>query len=240
MLELHNVTKRYAGKTAVHNLDLRVTPGKIFGFLGPNGAGKSTTIKMITGILPVDEGSISINGKDIEKDALEAKRQFGYVPDTSDSFLRLKGREYLEFIADVYDVPEEVREERLARYASLLQLNEALEDKLHTYSHGMRQKVVLLGVLIHQPDVWILDEPLTGLDPKSANALKELMREQADAGKIVFFSSHVLEVVEQLCDEVAIIDEGSLRFQGEMSDMRQEFQEGRNLESLFLELTNDA
>ncbi|SIS47185.1 ABC transporter ATP-binding protein [Salimicrobium flavidum] len=240
MIELSEVTKTYAGKTVVHHLDLQIQPGKIFGFLGPNGAGKSTTIKMMTGILPMDEGHITINGKDIEKEPLETKLQFGYVPDKSDSFLRLKGIEYLNFIADIYDVSEEKRKDRIEYYAKLLDLDEALHDQIHTYSHGMRQKTVLCGVLIHQPDVWILDEPLTGLDPKSAHVLKQLMREQADAGKIVFFSSHVLEVVEQLCDEVAIIDQGSLRFQGEMHELKEEFQEGKNLESLFLELTGHA
>ncbi|SDJ42224.1 ABC transporter ATP-binding protein [Salimicrobium halophilum] len=240
MITITDITKDYGGKTAVHNLNLHVPDGKIFGFLGPNGAGKSTTIKMMTGVLPMDTGHIVINGADITEEPLKAKRQFGYVPDKSDSFLRLKGREYLNFIADLYGVTEEKRKERIAYYTEELEIHDALEDQIHTYSHGMRQKAVLCGVLLHQPDVWILDEPLTGLDPKSAHTLKKLMREQADAGKTVFFSSHVLEVVEQLCDEVAIIDKGTLRFQGDMHELKEEFREGRNLESLFLELTGDA
>ncbi|WP_347861268.1 ABC transporter ATP-binding protein [Salimicrobium sp. PL1-032A] len=240
MIEITDVSKNFGGRTVVRDLTLQVPEGKIFGFLGPNGAGKSTTIKMITGILPLDSGSIVINGTDITTDPLKAKRHFGYVPDKSDAFLRLKGREYLNFIADIYGVPEDQRNDRITYYTEQLDINEALEDQLHTYSHGMRQKAVLCGVLLHQPDVWILDEPLTGLDPKSAYTLKKLMREQADAGKTIFFSSHVLEVVEQLCDEVAIIDKGELRFQGEMHELKEEFREGKTLESLFLELTGDA
>lgn len=198
MIEITNVSKSYNGSTyAVKDLSLSVPSGEIFGFLGPNGAGKSTTIKMITGIHGVDKGTITINGKDIMKNPMEAKKTFGYVPDSPDMFLRLKGIEYLNFMADMYEVPKEVRQERIESLAKKFDLYNALSDQIQSYSHGMRQKIVIIGVLVHEPDVWILDEPLTGLDPKSAYILKEMMREHADKGKIVFFSTHVLEVAEK-------------------------------------------
>ncbi|MDR4420646.1 ABC transporter ATP-binding protein, partial [Bacillus paranthracis] len=207
MIEIMNVSKSYNGSTyAVKDLSLSVPSGEIFGFLGPNGAGKSTTIKMITGIHGVDKGTITINGIDIMKNPMEAKKTFGYVPDSPDMFLRLKGIEYLNFMADMYEVPKEVRQERIESLAKKFDLYNALSDQIQSYSHGMRQKIVIIGVLVHEPDVWILDEPLTGLDPKSAYILKEMMREHADKGKIVFFSTHVLEVAEKLCDRVAIIN----------------------------------
>lgn len=239
MIELIDVTKHFHGKTAVKNLDLTIPDGKIFGFLGPNGAGKSTTIKMMTGILPIDKGSITLNGIDIEKEALKAKQLIGYVPDRSDIFLRLKGIEYLNFIADIFDIPENEREEKITHLTKSFDIYEALDDHIQTYSHGMRQKIVVSGVLLHDPDVWILDEPLSGLDPKSSYTLKEMMREHANKGKVVFFSTHVLEVVEQLCDEVAIINHGHIQFQGNMSEMKHQFKENDNLEHLFLELTQN-
>lgn len=240
MIEINQISKTYPGKKAVDNLHLMVPDGKIFGFLGPNGAGKSTTIKMMTGILPIDEGNITLNGKDVTKDALEAKQMIGYVPDRSDIFMRLKGIEYLNFIADVYDVPQEKRETKIAELTKQFGIYEALDDHIQTYSHGMKQKIVVSGVLLHDPDVWILDEPLTGLDPKSSYMLKEMMREHAAKGKIVFFSTHVLEVVEQLCDEVAIINNGKVQFQGNMKEMKQQFREDKTLEQLFLELTQNG
>lgn len=213
--------------------------GEIFGFLGPNGAGKSTTIKMITGIHGVDKGTITINGIDIMKNPMEAKRTFGYVPDSPDMFLRLKGIEYLNFMADMYEVPKEVRQERIESLAKKFDLYNALSDQIQSYSHGMRQKIVIIGVLVHEPDVWILDEPLTGLDPKSAYILKEMMREHADKGKIVFFSTHVLEVAEKLCDRVAIINKGNLQFKGNLDEMRDHFKSNESLEKMFLEMTGN-
>jgi len=239
MIEIQNVTKSYSGsKKAVENLNLTVPDGKIFGFLGPNGAGKSTTIKMITGILPIDEGSITVNGFDITQHPIEAKKSFGYVPDHPDMFLRLKGIEYLNFIGDIYDVPQEVRKEKIEHLTKTFGIYEVLNDPIQTYSHGMRQKIIVTGVLLHEPDVWILDEPLTGLDPKSSYTLKEMMREHTRKGKTVFFSTHVLEVVEQLCDQVAIINNGVLEFNGDMSEMKEQFQTDGSLEQIFLELTN--
>ncbi|KQL46207.1 3-dehydroquinate dehydratase [Brevibacillus choshinensis] len=238
MIELKGVTKSYNGTTkAVDQLDLTVPKGEIFGFLGPNGAGKTTTIKMITGIIRPDQGDITINGKHIEKDALAAKRQFGYVPDSPDLFLRLKGLEYLSFMADIYEVPQQVRKERIQLLAERFDMTDALGDTIQSYSHGMRQKIMIMGVLVHHPEVWILDEPLTGLDPKSSYTLKEMMREHADSGRTVFFSTHVLEVAEKLCDRVAIINKGKILFCGTFPEMQQHFQSNHSLESLFLELT---
>ncbi|PEC22582.1 ABC transporter ATP-binding protein [Bacillus cereus] len=240
MIEITNVSKSYNGSTyAVKDLSLSVPSGEIFGFLGPNGAGKSTTIKMITGIHGVDKGTITINGKDIMKKPMEAKKTFGYVPDSPDMFLRLKGIEYLNFMADMYEVPKEVRQERIESLAKKFDLYNALSDQIQSYSHGMRQKIVIIGVLVHEPDVWILDEPLTGLDPKSAYILKEMMREHADKGKIVFFSTHVLEVAEKICDRVAIINKGNLQFKGNLNEMRDHFKSNESLEKMFLEMTGN-
>ncbi|PEF38766.1 ABC transporter ATP-binding protein [Bacillus wiedmannii] len=240
MIEITNVSKSYNGSTyAVKDLSLSVPSGEIFGFLGPNGAGKSTTIKMITGIHGVDIGTITINGIDIMKNPMEAKKTFGYVPDSPDMFLRLKGIEYLNFMADMYEVPKEVRQERIESLAKKFDLYNALSDQIQSYSHGMRQKIVIIGVLVHEPDVWILDEPLTGLDPKSAYILKEMMREHADKGKIVFFSTHVLEVAEKICDRVAIINKGNLQFKGNLDEMRDHFKSNESLEKMFLEMTGN-
>ncbi|MED1114244.1 ABC transporter ATP-binding protein [Bacillus paramycoides] len=240
MIEITNVSKSYNGSSyAVKDLSLTVPSGEIFGFLGPNGAGKSTTIKMITGIHGVDKGTITINGKDIMKEPMEAKKTFGYVPDSPDMFLRLKGIEYLNFMADMYEVPKEVRQERIESLAKKFDLYNALSDQIQSYSHGMRQKIVIIGVLLHEPDVWILDEPLTGLDPKSAYILKEMMREHADKGKIVFFSTHVLEVAEKICDRVAIINKGNLQFKGNLAEMRDHFKSNESLEKMFLEMTGN-
>ncbi|MFQ3543728.1 ABC transporter ATP-binding protein [Halobacillus rhizosphaerae] len=240
MIEFNNVSKDFSGKQAVSNLNLSIPNGKIFGFLGPNGAGKSTSIKMLTGILPVDSGSITVNGMDLTTHTLKIKQSMGYVPDRSDIFLRLKGMEYLNFIADMYQVPSEIRQSKIENLTKSFGIYESLNDHIQTYSHGMKQKIVVAGVLLHDPDIWILDEPLTGLDPKSAYKLKEMMREHADKGKIVFFSTHVLEVVEQICDEVAIINRGRLQFHGNMSEMKQKFKENENLEKMFLELTENG
>ncbi|SES68790.1 ABC-2 type transport system ATP-binding protein [Oceanobacillus limi] len=240
MIEINQVTKHFAGnKRAIDSLDLTIPNGKIVGFLGPNGAGKSTTIKMMTGILPIDEGSITLNGFNIEKQPKEAKKIFGYVPDHPDMFLRLKGIEYLNFIGDIFNVPADIRKERIEALTKQFNIDQALGDYIQTYSHGMRQKIIVTGVLLHDPDIWILDEPLTGLDPKSAYMLKEMMREHADKGNTVFFSSHGLEVVEQLCDIVAIINKGKLLFYGTLDEMRETYQSDQSLEQVFLELTND-
>ncbi len=236
MIEFKNVSKSYRkGVKAVDNLDLTVKDGEIFGFLGPNGAGKSTTIRMLTGILDIDEGNILIDGKDITKEAIEAKRGFGYVSDSPDQFLNLKGIEYLNFLADIYRVED--RKQKIEELTKKFEIFDVLNNQIESYSHGMRQKIVLCGALLHDPKNWILDEPMTGLDPRSSFDLKEMMRRHADAGNCVFFSTHVLDVAEKICDRVGIINNGKLLFVGTMDEMRETFKENTSLEQLFLEIT---
>lgn len=240
MIELSNVNKTYGGTVkAVDNLSLTVPSGEIFGFLGPNGAGKTTTIKMITGILAPDSGQIKVNGTDIKEEPIKVKQQIGFVPDNPNVFLRLKGIEYLNFMADIYQVPKDERVERINDLAKRFEMNDALMDSIQSYSHGMRQKIVLMGVLIHNPPVWILDEPLTGLDPRSSFILKEMMHEHVQQGKVVFFSTHVLDVAEKLCDRIAIINKGKILFTGKIDEVRARFASDASLENIFLELTRD-
>lgn len=240
MIELTNVTKSYNGKIkAVDNLNLTIPDGEIFGFLGPNGAGKTTTIKMITGIINSDSGNILINGIDTKKNLIEAKKQFGFVPDSPDMFLRLKGIEYLNFMADIYDVKSEERINIIKNLSERFEMSKALNDQIQSYSHGMRQKIVLMGALVHNPIVWILDEPMTGLDPRSSYILKEMMREHADKGNTVFFSTHVLEVAEKICDRIAIINKGNILFCGTFEELKEEFKEDKSLENIFLEMTGN-
>lgn len=240
MIELTNVTKSYNGTyKAANDVNLQIKDGEIFGFLGPNGAGKTTTIKMITGIATQDSGTIKINGIDTKEKPLESKKTFGYVPDSPDMFLRLKGIEYLNFMGDIYGVEAKVRKDRIQDLANRFDMTTALGDKIQSYSHGMRQKIVLMGALIHNPAVWILDEPMTGLDPKSSFILKEMMREHADNGNTVFFSTHVLEVAEKVCDRVAIINKGKILFCGTLEEMKDHFKENNSLEKMFLEMTEN-
>ncbi len=238
MIEIKNVSKSYVkGKKSVDNLTLEINDGEIFGFLGPNGAGKTTTIRMITGVLDVDEGEILIDGKSIKKDPLEAKKNFGFVPDNPDMFLKLKGIEYLNFMADIYDIPKNKIKEKIEKLTKKFEIYNELNNQIQSYSHGMRQKIVICGALLSEPKNWILDEPMTGLDPKSSFDLKEMMREHSKSGKTVFFSTHVLEVAEKLCDRVGIINKGKLVFVGTFEEMKQKFKEQASLEELFLEIT---
>ena len=238
MIEIKNVSKSYIkGKKSVDNLSLEIKDGEIFGFLGPNGAGKTTTIRMITGILDADEGEILIDGKNIKTQALEAKKNFGFVPDNPDMFLKLKGIEYLNFMADVYDIPANERKEKIESLTKKFEIYNELNNQIQSYSHGMRQKIVICGALLSSPKNLILDEPMTGLDPKSSFDLKEMMREHSKSGKTVFFSTHVLEVAEKLCDRVGIINNGRLVFVGTFEEMKQKFKEQASLEELFLEIT---
>ncbi|MBQ6478692.1 MAG: ABC transporter ATP-binding protein [Erysipelotrichaceae bacterium] len=238
MIEFKNVSKSYKkGFKAVDDLTLTINNGEIFGFLGPNGAGKSTTIRMLTGILNIDEGQILLDGKDIEKEPIEAKRTFGYVADDPDQFLALKGIEYLNFMADVYGV--EKRKDVIQELTEKFEIADALNNRIESYSHGMRQKIAICGCLMHDPKNWILDEPMTGLDPRSSFDLKEMMRKHADAGNCVFFSTHVLDVAEKLCDRVGIINKGKLLFTGTLQEMREMFKEDGSLEQLFLEITEN-
>ena len=239
MIELLNVSKSYNGKIkAVDNLDLKINDGEIFGFIGPNGAGKTTTIKMLTGILNSDSGTIKINGIDMSEKPLECKKEFAYVPDSPDMFLKLKGLEYLNFMGDIYQVPKEIRKEKIKNLTKRFEMDVALSDQLQSYSHGMRQKIIIIGALLHDPSVWILDEPMTGLDPKASFLLKEMMREHAQNGKTVFFSTHVLEVAEKLCDRVAVINNGKILFCGTMEEMRVHFKAKGSLEEMFLEMVD--
>lgn len=238
MIEIKNVNKSYVkGKKSIDNLNLEVKNGEIFGFLGPNGAGKTTTIKMITGILEIDEGDILIDGTSISKEPVEAKLKFGFVPDNPDMFLKLKGIEYLNFLSDIYKIPKEERKEKIESLSKKFEIYENLNDRIQSYSHGMRQKINVIGTLLHNPKNWILDEPMTGLDPKSSHDLKEMMKEYAKAGNTVFFSTHVLEVAEKLCDRIGIINKGKLIFVGTYEEMKKQFKEDASLEDLFLEIT---
>ena len=241
MIELSHVTKVYWGThTAVNNCSFQVEDGKITGFIGPNGAGKTTTLKMITGILEPTEGQILLDGTDIQINPLEAKKKIGFVSDNPDNFLRLKGLEYLNFMADIYDVPQAGRMEKIQAMAKRFEIEDVLGDKILSYSHGMRQKVMVMGALIHDPSLWILDEPMTGLDPRAAFELKEMMREHAQSGHAVLFSTHVLEVAEKLCDQVVIINKGQIVFQGTLDQLRADYPEEESLEDIFLAVTEHA
>jgi len=238
MIDIINVSKSYNKGTvkAVDSLSLKVNKGEIFGFLGPNGAGKTTTIKMMVGLLNPDEGQIFINGKDISQNAIEAKKEMGFVPDTPNLYERLTGLEYLSFMADVYGVPAQERKKRIDHFLEMFGLTNAASDLIKTYSHGMKQKIALTGALIHNPAVWVLDEPMVGLDPKSSHLLKEQMREHCNNGNTVFFSTHILEVAEKLCDRIGIIHHGKLIAIGTMEELRQG-DNADSLENIFLELT---
>ena len=237
MIKIDNVSKIF-GKDfkAVDSLNLEINEGKIYGFLGPNGAGKTTTLKMLTGILTPDVGNIKINGYDIVANPNEAKREFAFVSDDPDLFLKLKGIEYLRFLGKVYQISEIDLKERIFKYSKLFEMSDVLNDRIESYSHGMRQKINIIGALIHNPKIWILDEPLTGLDPKSSHTLKEMMREHADNGNIVLFSTHVLEVAEKVCDHVFIINKGKLIFDGELDSLKDTKDD--SLEAIFLELVD--
>jgi ABC-2 type transport system ATP-binding protein len=238
MIRLNNVSKSYAKGSikAVDELTMHVKPGEIFGFIGPNGAGKTTTIKMITGLLKSDMGDVIVNGFNIREKPLDVKRSIGFVPDAQDIYDRLTGIEYLNFIGDMYGVEERARKERTEKYLTLFELNQAAGDAIKSYSHGMKQKLILTAALLHNPPLWVLDEPLTGLDPKSAHLLKEEMRAHTQEGKTVFFSTHVLEVAEKLCDRVGIIDKGKLIAIGTIEDLMGG-EKSDTLEKAFLKLT---
>lgn len=237
MIQIENVTKTYNNSVrAVDQLNLTVNNGEIVGFIGPNGAGKTTTLKMMTGILKPDTGSIRIDGFDMLREPLQAKQVIGYIADSPDMFLRLKGIEFLNLISDIYKVPTGTRQERIKTFATRFDLADVLDEPMQNYSHGMRQKIMVAAALVHDPEVWILDEPLTGLDPKSAYTLKTMMREHADAGNSVLFSTHVLEVAEKLCDKVIIINHGRTLFYGTLEELISQYPD-MDLEKIFLEMT---
>ncbi|OPX47482.1 ABC transporter ATP-binding protein [Clostridium thermobutyricum] len=236
MLEIKNFSKSYLkGKKAVDNVNLTIQDGEIFGFIGHNGAGKTTTIKSIVGILKVEEGDILINGLSIIKNPKECKKLMAYVPDNPDIYENLTGIQYLNFISDVYKISKKDREERIKEYADLFQLTSALGDLISSYSHGMKQKLVIISALIHKPKILILDEPFVGLDPVASHKVKEIMREMCNEGASIFFSTHVLEVAEKLCDKVAIIKNGQIVANGDVKDIIGD----SSLEELFMELEED-
>ncbi len=239
MLNIEGVGKIYRGSSypAVKDLNLHVRRGEIFGFLGPNGAGKTTTIKMIVGLLRPDSGVITINGCDIIKEPFKAKAQIGYVPDNPDLYDRLTGLEYLNLLADVFGIPQDVRRERIDELLTSFSLTDAAGDIIKSFSHGMKQKLALTGALIHKPPLFILDEPMVGLDPKSSYLFKEMMRQHCQEGNTVFFSTHILEVAEKFCDRVGIIKRGQLIACGTMDELRKDTNE--SLEEIFLELTEE-
>ena len=239
MLKLDEVSKTYGNKKekAVDNVSFDVHPGEIFGFVGPNGAGKTTTIKMIVSLLTPNNGKIIINGIDNQEDIQEAKKQFSYVPDNPELFEKIKGIEYLKFMADVYDVPVAERQQRTEKFLDVFEIKEAINDPIGSYSHGMKQKLALVGALIHDPQLFVLDEPMVGLDPKASFELKKIMWEHCDCGRSVFFSTHVLDVAEKICDRIAIIKKGKIIEVGTMAEIREKAGSQESLENIFLELT---
>ena len=231
MLRIEHLTKTYGDKKAVDNLTLHIAPGEIYGFIGHNGAGKTTTIKAACGILQFDEGDICIDGVSIKDDPLACKQRLAYIPDTPDLYEYMKGIQFLNFTADIFGVSADERQQRIKKYADLFELTDSLGDNISSYSHGMKQKLAIISALIHNPKLIIMDEPFVGLDPKAAHLLKEQMREMCNQGAAIFFSTHVLEVAEKLCDKVAIIKGGKLIKSGTMDEV----QGDASLEDAFLE-----
>lgn len=236
VLSISHLTKVYGEKKAVDDLSLSIMAGEIYGFIGHNGAGKTTTLKSAVGILAFDEGEILVNGISIQKDPLAVKREIAYIPDNPELYGYMSGIKYLNFIADVFRVPADLREERIRKYADAFGLTSDLGQTIASYSHGMKQKLAVIAAWIHAPKLIVMDEPFVGLDPKAAHTLKEMMRELCDEGGAIFFSTHVLEVAERLCDKVAIIKSGKLIRSGTMEEVRGD----ESLESVFLELEEDA
>ena len=232
MLNIQHLTKKYGDKKAVDDLSLHIVPGEIYGFIGHNGAGKTTTLKSVVGIQQFDEGEITIGGKSIKDDPLACKKQLAYIPDNPDLYDFMTGIKYLNFIADVFGVDAAQRQERIRKYADLFELTDDLAQPIAAYSHGMKQKLAIISAWIHQPKLIIMDEPFVGLDPKAAHILKGMMREICDEGGAIFFSTHVLEVAEKLCDKVAIIKGGKLIRSGTMEEVKGD----DSLEEVFLEL----
>ncbi len=235
MLRIEHLTKTYGSKKAVDDLTLHIRPGEIYGFIGHNGAGKTTTIKACCGIMSFDEGEIYIDGKNVKTQPLECKRVLSYIPDNPDLYDFLSGIKYLNFVCDIFGVPQAERQERIHRYADLFELTADLAEPISAYSHGMKQKLAIISALVHSPKLIIMDEPFVGLDPVASHKLKSIMREHCDAGGAIFFSTHVLEVAEKLCDMVAIIKGGRLIKSGTMDEVRGD----DSLEDVFLELEEE-
>lgn len=235
MLKIEHLTKIYGDKKAVDDLSINIRPGEIYGFIGHNGAGKTTTLKSIAGILQFDSGDICVNGTSVRKDPLTCKKQLAYIPDNPDLYEYMTGEKYLNFIADIFGVTASERQERIHKYAEIFELTKDLAQPVASYSHGMKQKLAIISAWIHAPKLIIMDEPFVGLDPKAAHLLKGMMREMCDNGGAIFFSTHVLEVAEKLCDKVAIIKGGKLIRSGTMEDVKGD----DSLEEVFLELEGE-
>ena len=232
MLRIEHLTKKYGEKKAVDDLSLHIEKGEIYGFIGHNGAGKTTTIKSVVGILDFDEGEIFIDGKSVKKDSLECKRVIAYIPDNPDLYEFMSGLQYLNFILDIFGVEEKERKERIEKYSTAFEIKEDLASPISSYSHGMKQKLAIISALVHDPKLIIMDEPFVGLDPIASHLLKDIMREKCNEGGAIFFSTHVLEVAEKLCDKIAIIKGGKLIKSGTMEEVKGD----SSLESVFLEL----
>ena len=235
MLDIQHLTKTYGEKKAVDDLTLHIAPGEIYGFIGHNGAGKTTTLKSVVGILQFDQGEITIGGKSIKTDPLACKRLLAYIPDNPDLYDYMTGIKYLHFIADVFGVDSATRAERIRKYADLFEITKDLATPIGAYSHGMKQKLVIISAWLHAPKLILMDEPFVGLDPKASHVLKEMMREHCRAGGAIFFSTHVLDVAEKLCDKVAIIKSGKLLVTGTMEEVKGD----DTLEDVFLELEDE-
>ena len=236
MLYIEHLTKTFGEKKAVDDLSLHIAPGEIYGFIGHNGAGKTTTLKSVVGIQQFDSGEITIGGTSIEKDPLTCKKQIAYIPDNPDLYDFMTGIKYLNFIADIFGVSSEVRQVRIRKYAELFELTDDLAQPIAAYSHGMKQKLAIISAWLHDPKLIIMDEPFVGLDPKASHLLKGMMREVCDQGGAIFFSTHVLEVAEKLCDKVAIIKGGKLIRSGTMEEVKGD----DSLEEVFLELEGES
>lgn len=235
MLKIDHLTKIYGDYKAVDDLSLHIAPGEIYGFIGHNGAGKTTTLKSVVGILQFDEGEILIDGTSIKADPIKCKKKLAYIPDNPDIYEFMTGIKYLNFVADIFGVSSSDRQERIRKYADIFELTEDLAQPISTYSHGMKQKLTIISAWIHEPKLIIMDEPFVGLDPKAAHLLKGMMREICDKGGAIFFSTHVLEVAEKLCDKIAIIKDGKLIRSGTMEEVKGD----DSLEEVFLELEEE-
>ena len=238
MLKINNLSKTYkGGKKAVSNLNIEISSGDIYGFIGHNGAGKTTTIKCVVGIHDFDEGEILIDGVSVKENPIRCKSKIAYIPDNPDIYEYLTGIQYLNFIADVFKVPADVREKRIREYSEIFEITGSLGDLVSSYSHGMKQKLANISALVHHPKLLILDEPFVGLDPKASIALKEIMRNICNEGGAIFFSTHVLDVAEKLCNKIAIIKNGELVVSGKMNEF---VKDGETLESVFMEVVSDG
>ena len=235
MIEIKNVTKKYGSNVALKDVSFNVNDGEIFAFIGHNGAGKTTLIKAIVGIHKFDEGDILINGKSIKSEPVECKKEMAFVPDNPELYEQMKAIDFINFICDIYEVPQDIRERNIKKYAKMFEIEDKLNDTIESFSHGMKQKIALISALAHDPKILIMDEPFVGLDPKAVFDVKEIMNEMIKEGKIIFFSTHILDVAEKLCSRVAIIKKGELVKVGNM----QEIKGDKSLEKVFLELEGE-